>query len=95
MVNKSPEQIKTMVYKAGGSLSRIDAINKLAPGACSHALYRPAERAEKAIAKFLKLKVQDIWPERWDSQGRRLRVPAVRNTHFRRSNLVAAKRSAA
>jgi Ner family transcriptional regulator len=80
VVNKwHPETIKAEVRKRGLWLKDLDKRSQLPERTCATALYRPGPRGERAIAKFLGVPAHQLWPERYDAQGRRLRPQPMRN----------------
>jgi Ner family transcriptional regulator len=49
--------------------------NGLSPSGLYNAFYFPLPGVEKIIANILNLRPQEIWPERFDSEGRRNKIP--------------------
>lgn len=75
------EDIKAAVWKRGMTLRRLATENHLPECACRVALVLPYRRAELAISKFLGVSPRELWPDRWDDEGRRLRKPRSRSAH--------------
>lgn len=65
-----PEDIKAAVRKTGTTLSAISRAAGLSDGAAKRALDIPWPRAEAIIAAALDLRPQDIWPSRYQADGR-------------------------
>ena len=65
------EDIRAAVRKRGKTLSRLALDSRLEPSACRVALCRRHWRGETAIAAFLEVPVQELWPERWNPDGSR------------------------
>ena len=65
------EDIKAAIRKRGMTLEALSLANGLHPSACMHALYRPAINAELVIAEFLGVSPRQLWPQRFEPDGRR------------------------
>lgn len=76
------EEIKAAVRMKGSTLEELSRADGLPLHACRLAARRPHFWGELAIAKFLGLKPNEIWPSRFDSAGGR--IPQVRSR--RKSN---------
>ena len=66
-------QIKAEIYRRGQSLTSLEECSGLNKGDCSAALSRPFLRAERVIAAFLDLPLYELWPDRWDQEGLRIK----------------------
>jgi Ner family transcriptional regulator len=86
--------IRAAVTKRGKTLSGLALDAGLDPSACRAALIRPLPKAERVISRFLDVPLHELWPERWDSEGRRFRHVRDGNYHERdlsqRQNVKAA-----
>lgn len=74
-----PEQIKAMIRMRGLTLAELEARAGLTRGACAHAIRRPQQQAEAAIAALLQIPPQNIWPSRYHPNGRRKRPQPTQN----------------
>tara|TARA_B100000614_G_C14372999_1_gene422219 strand:- start:93 stop:395 length:303 start_codon:yes stop_codon:yes gene_type:complete len=63
------EDIKAEIRKRGSTLKEIGIKAGLHPSALGHSLYYPVPAANRAIADFFGLNVQDIWPGWFDADG--------------------------
>ncbi|MGR3760927.1 helix-turn-helix domain-containing protein [Roseobacteraceae bacterium NS-SX3] len=87
-VNKHPAEILAAVRKRGQSLASIARAHGIAPRTASKALQQPCYAGEQAIADFLGCAAHEIWPNRYDKDGkplhprirRKLNVPGGTNT---------------
>lgn len=66
-----PEDVKAAVRKKGCSLARIGAAAGLSRQAVALVLVRPGIAGEAAIAQFLEIAPQAIWPSRYHIDGYR------------------------
>lgn len=57
------------VRKLNMSLQRLSRLNGLHQSTLGQALYKPYPKSERIIAEFLNLNVQQIWPNRYNSDG--------------------------
>ena len=64
-----PADIRAAVAKRGSSLSRIAQEAGLHANTGQLVLREPCYPAEQAIAAFLGVPAQEIWPNRYDSEG--------------------------
>ncbi|WP_119167077.1 helix-turn-helix domain-containing protein [Algihabitans albus] len=64
-----PEDIKAAVRKRGTTLTRLALDNGLYESACRVALNRPSLAGERAIAAFLGVSAQSLWPSRYQRDG--------------------------
>lgn len=78
-----PADIRAAVTKAGKSLRGLALENDLDESACRAALIRPLPKAEKAISRLLGVPLHELWPDRWDDEGRRFRHVREGNYHER------------
>lgn len=76
-----PEDIKAAVRKRGSTLADIGRGIDMSRQSVALALVRPNAKAEAAIARFLNMKPQVIWPSRYDEHGRRRRPQPAENYH--------------
>jgi Ner family transcriptional regulator len=65
------EDIKAAIRKTGTTLEGLSIANGLQPKACAQALHRPAIVAELVIADYLGFSPRQIWPQRFEPDGRR------------------------
>jgi len=65
------EDIKAAVRKTGISLEELSIANNLHPKACALALHRSSPIAELVIAEYLGVSPRQIWPQRFEADGRR------------------------
>lgn len=70
LTNTHPADVVAAIRKKGSSMSAIARQRKLHASALGHSLRRCIPAANRAIAKFLGLKVGDLWPEWFDENGR-------------------------
>lgn len=75
------EQIKAAVRMSGTTLKNLSLANGLPPASCSFALNNPHQAAEIAIAQFLGVPLNELWPDRWTADGRRIR-PRYAHLYF-------------
>ncbi|HEX8224483.1 MAG TPA: helix-turn-helix transcriptional regulator [Allosphingosinicella sp.] len=76
-----PEDIKAAVRKQGSTLAAIGRLAGMSRQSIALALVRPNEKGEDAIARYLGLKAQVIWPSRYHANGRRRRPQPAENYH--------------
>lgn len=76
-----PEDIKAAVRKRGKTLSRLATEAGLDPSATRVVWTRPLHSAEQAIASFLCVPAQELWPDRYDPDGTP-RHPRARRRHL-------------
>lgn len=78
--NQHPEDVKAAVRKRGTTLKNLALQTGLSESACRMALLEPVPAANRAIAEFLQTSVDRLWPEWFDSKGRRRKVkPSVKS----------------
>lgn len=68
---------------AGKTLKGLALENGLDESACRAALIRPLPKAEMAISRLLDVPLHELWPNRWDEEGRRFRHIREGNYHDR------------
>lgn len=66
-----PEDLKATIRKRGSSVAEIARRIGMTPQALGRVLDRPGQQGERAIAKFLGVPAQTIWPSRYHPSGRR------------------------
>ena len=66
------EDVKAAVRKKGETLSGLARKFHFSDSYLRSALIRPMPRGEAIIARFLGVKPQTIWPQRYDARGRPL-----------------------
>jgi Ner family transcriptional regulator len=81
-----PELIKAAIRMRGKTLSDLSLENGLDESAVRAALIRSQPQAEKVIAAYLGVPLQELWPERYDSEGLRIRHVRDENYHDRMRN---------
>ena len=64
------EDIKAAIRKTGVTLTALSVAAGFSPSAVRTCLLVPIPRVQAAIARHLGLKPQDIWPSRYDANGR-------------------------
>ena len=80
------EDIKAAVRKRGTTFFALSLANGLNHNACATALQRHHAKGEEAIAAFLGVSPQDLWPHRFDPvTGERLKVPRPLDLEFTRN----------
>lgn len=86
--------LSAAVKKTGTSLQRLSRLNGFCSGSLAQALYRPYPKCERIIAEHLGLKVQAIWPSRYNADGTPKSGRGERGIGRHQSNLIkATKRS--
>ena len=76
-----PADIKCALEKAGWTLRQLSIHNNMDVTFCTKALRQRWPKAEKAIAEALSLNPWDIWPSRYDSNNKPIRLPMGRRSH--------------
>lgn len=74
-----PEEIKAQVRMRGKTLTQLAIEAGLNGSACRLALIKPFYRPEQAIAAFIGVPAQDLWPDRYDPDGTPRHPRARRN----------------
>ncbi len=88
------EDIKAAVRKRGTTLAALARSAGIPPSACQNALKAPHSHGEAVISEFLGIPMRELWPDRFDAQGRRIhgtRLPAVVDEALARLKKLAAK----
>ena len=67
------EDIKAAVRKRGTTLSKLATDHGLDESCCRAALIRSQPEAEKVISRYLGVPLHELWPDRWDESGGRIR----------------------
>jgi Ner family transcriptional regulator len=65
-----PEDVKAAIRKRGVGLYELSRRHGYVGAAIGIALRRPWPRLERIIADFIGVPPQEIWPDRYDAQGR-------------------------
>lgn len=73
--------IKLKLAQKGFRLIDVDEKFNLSPGTAQTALKRPHKKAEKCIAQLLREHPKDLWPNRYDKKGNRLK-PQPKENYF-------------
>lgn len=81
-----PEMIKAQIRMRGMTLSLLATRNDLHESACRAALIRSQPEAERVIAKYLGVSLHELWPDRYDEQGGRIRHVRDETNHVRDEN---------
>jgi Ner family transcriptional regulator len=81
-----PEDIKAAIRKTGITLTGLALENGLAESAVRMTLIRPWPRVEAIIAARLGRRPQEIWPSRYDAEGK----PIGRSHHNRNRSTASA-----
>lgn len=68
-----PEDIKAQIRKRGLSLSELSRRHGHHPEAARQALRTPWRKWERIIAEFLEVHPRELWPQRYDEDGKRKR----------------------
>lgn len=77
------EDIKAAIRKSGLTLTGLAERNGLHESACRAALIRPQPGAEKVISAYLGVSLHELWPDRYDNEGGRVRHVRDENSHER------------
>lgn len=67
------EDIKAAIRKRGMTLSALATSHELDESACRAALIRSQPEAEKVISLYLGVPLHELWPDRYDESGGRVR----------------------
>jgi Ner family transcriptional regulator len=67
------EDIKAEIRKRGSTMNDLARERGLPTSTVRNALTRPVFSGEVAIAEFLGVPAHQLWPDRWTSDGRRIR----------------------
>lgn len=74
------EWIKYQLGLRGLSLGKLARRDGVTPNTYIKALHKPYPKSERAIARAIGLKPQQLWPERFNAQGGRLRPRGVHHS---------------
>lgn len=91
--------IKAALEKAGWSLRRLSAAHGFCSQALNQAFQRQWPNAERIIAEAIQHKPQDLWPSRYEKDGRPKRkrwdIPFARGTGRPQKGRFGGKRNSA
>lgn len=76
-----PELIKAQIRMRGQTLTALAIKNGLHESACRAALKRSQPEAERVISHYLNVPLHDLWPDRYDANGDRIRHVRDDNNH--------------
>ncbi len=93
--DKTPEEILYLLNRAGWTFAAVDRTFGLSVGTASKASGYPHLHGELAIAKALGLSPRQIWPNRYDPFGSRLKPQPAENYKPHRRVRHCQKRKAA
>ncbi|MEX3688892.1 helix-turn-helix domain-containing protein [Paraburkholderia sp. BR14263] len=85
--------IKALIEKAGETMSGLARAYGIPESNVRNALCRPVLSGEIAIAEFLKLPPHVLWPDRWTTEGRRIR-PRYKQKYIGLGPTLSVKRTA-
>jgi len=71
-LNAHPEDVKAEVRKKVGSLAELARQHKVSDSVVRAALIRPQPTGNRIIAECLDIPLNQIWPEWYSSDGKRL-----------------------
>jgi Ner family transcriptional regulator len=74
------EDIKAAIRKKGETLSSLARKNEKPESTLRNALQKPVKCAELIIASFLEKNPHELWPDRWDENGQRIRPRYAKNS---------------
>ena len=89
------EEIKAKIRMKCGSLSAFERREKLPAGSVRDALRKPRPEVEKAIAKLIGFRPEQLWPGRFIRRGRQLRSTIVDAANTSLQGLARQKAGAA
>ncbi|MDA0262128.1 MAG: helix-turn-helix transcriptional regulator [Proteobacteria bacterium] len=89
------EDIKAAIRKRGITLNELSLAAGLNECVARHALRRPLISGERAIANFLGVPAQELWPHRYNPDGSRRRRITEPTTNLARAKLHCIVKSAA
>ena len=82
-----PEDVKAAIRKRGKSMADLAREHHLPSANVRNALRRPVRSGEIVIAAFLGIPLCELWPDRWDVNGKRvLRPRTVSQSPLREGN---------
>lgn len=70
--------IRAEIHRRGSTLTKIAKNYGLSDAACRKALVTPFPAGERAIAKYLRLPIEVVFPDRYDEAGRRRPSPRAK-----------------
>ena len=76
--------IRAEIHRRGGTLTAIARNAGLSDAACRVALAKPCPSGERAIARYLRKPMHELWPDRYDERGRRRPSADAKNSITRR-----------
>lgn len=79
MVDWDSEDIKAAIRKTGESLASLGARHGIMRQVMANALVIPHAQAERVIADYLKVPPHEIWPSRYEADGRRRKPQPAAN----------------
>ncbi|RRD90081.1 helix-turn-helix domain-containing protein [Conchiformibius steedae] len=68
-----PEMIKAALRMAGYTLADVAREHQVGESSVRLALRRPSVSGERAIACVMKKPLHELWPDRWTTDGKRIR----------------------
>jgi Ner family transcriptional regulator len=74
MINWDRHAIAAEVHRRGATLTQLALDHGLGSSSCRSALCRATPRGDRVIAAFLGVSVHELWPDRYDVSGNRLRA---------------------
>ena len=89
--DKRPEDIRYLLNGKGLTFADVDRLFDLRDGTSRDTARHPHADGEKAIAKALCCDAKDLWPSRYDDDGKRLKPQPVQN-YTQRPNHQAIQR---
>lgn len=87
-------RIKSLVYEAGWTFSRLDRHYDLPRGAVQDALRNPNEGGEKAIADVLEVHPKKLWTDRYDQHTGHRHSPQPHENYTRPPTLAERRKIA-
>ncbi len=92
-----PEDVKAAIRKRGKTLSDLSRDHQFSEAYLRNALCRPLFEAEQIIARFLGVPAQEIWPDRYNTDGEADYRPwsAARRAKFVQLQRAASRRNRA
>lgn len=71
--------IVAALHRRGMSLRRLSKAHGYSPVSLQKALHSPYPKAERIIAEYIGVEPQEIWPSRYDAQGKPNRTSGQRS----------------
>jgi len=91
---RDQEDIKAELRRRGHNSISLGKVHGVAPSVIRTAFLKPSKKGEIIIAKALRMKPWEVWPDRWNPDGSRInkrRKNASKSTAAaHRQNVVAA-----